>query len=57
MLINRKAVKDFALSMAAGRSHKFERVGRPFYDQCEGAMKAFIREYVRRLPSKGKTIK
>ena len=57
MLINRKAVKDFALSMAAGRSHKFERVGRPFYDQCEGAMKAFIREYIRRLPSKGKTIK
>ena len=56
MLINRKAVKDFALSMAAGRSHKFERVGRPFYDQCEGTLKAFIREYVKRLPFKGKTI-
>ncbi len=57
MLINRKAGKDFALLTASGRAHKFERVGRPFYDQCEGALKAFIRAYVTRLPSKGKTIK
>ena len=57
MLINKRAVKDFALSMASGRAHKFERVGRPFFDQCEGSLKAFIREYVKRLPSKGKTIK
>ncbi len=57
MLINRKAVKDFALAMAEGRAHRFERVGRPFFDQCEAALKAFIREYVKRLPSKGKTIK
>ena len=56
MLINKKAVKSFALAMAESRTHKFERVGRPFYDQCEGALKAFIRDYVKRLPSKGKTI-
>jgi hypothetical protein len=56
MLINKKAVKNFALAMAEGRAHKFERVGRPFYDACEGALKAFIREHVKRLPSKGKTI-
>ena len=56
MLINKKAVKNFALAMAHGRAHKFERVGSPFYDQCEGALKSFIRDYVKRLPSKGKTI-
>ena len=56
MLINKKAVKTFALAKAAGRAHKFELVGRPFYDQCEGALKSFIRDYVKRLPSKGKTI-
>jgi len=55
-LINRKHVKEFALEMAKGRTHKFTRVGGDFLLQCEGNLKAFIRTYVHRLPSKGKTI-
>ena len=56
MLVNKKAVKSFALSMPTTRSHKFNRVGADFYVTCEGAMKAFIRGYLKSLPSKGKTI-
>ena len=56
MLINRKKVKEFALAMAQNRSHKFTRVGSDFTAKCEGCLKEFIRNYVHRLPSKGKTI-
>ncbi len=56
MLINKKKVKEFALEMAIGRAHKFTRVGGDFLLKCEGHLKAFIREQVHRLPSKGKTI-
>ncbi len=56
MLINRKKVKEFALEMAKGRAHKFTRVGGDFFIKCEGQLKEFIRNYVHRLPSKGKTI-
>ena len=56
MLINRKKVKEFALAMAQSRSHKFTRVGSDFTAKCEGCLKEFIRNYVHRLPSKGKTI-
>lgn len=55
-LISRKHVKAFALSMAANRAHKFTRVGGAFFILCEGQLKEFIRGYVQRLPSKGKTI-
>ncbi len=55
-LINKTRVKQFALEMAKGRTHKFTRVGGDFLLVCEGNMKEFIRNYVRRLPSKGKTI-
>jgi hypothetical protein len=55
-LINRTHVKAFALSMAAHRAHRFTRVGGDFLLKCEGQLKAFIRTYVERLPSKGKTI-
>ena len=56
-LINRSRVKVFALEMAKeNRHHKFTRVGADFYLKCEGNLKEFIRNYVRRLPSKGKTI-
>lgn len=55
-LINKKHVKEFALEMAKGRAHKFSRVGSGFLAQCEGNLKNFIRDYVHRLPSKGKTI-
>ena len=56
MLINRKKVKEFALEMAKGRAHKFTRVGGGFLIKCEGHVKSFVRDYVHRLPSKGKTI-
>lgn len=56
MLINRKKVKEFALEMAKSRAHKFTRVGSEFLIKCEANLKEFIRNSVRRLPSKGKTI-
>jgi hypothetical protein len=56
VLINKKHVKEFALEMAKDRAHKFSRVGNDFLQKCEGNLKEFIRGYVRRLPSKGKTI-
>jgi hypothetical protein len=56
MLINKKHVKLFALEMAKGRAHEFTRVGGDFLIKCEANLKEFVRGYVRRLPSKGKTI-
>jgi hypothetical protein len=56
MLINRKQVKAFAIEMAKGRAHTFTRVGGDFLLKCESQLKEFIRGYVRRLPSNGKTI-
>ena len=35
---------------------KTTRVGEPFYLRCEANLRAFIHNYVRQLPSKGKTI-
>jgi hypothetical protein len=55
-LISRKHVKAFALTMAEKRFHRFTRVGGDFYIKCEVDLKEFIRSYVGRLPSKGKTI-
>jgi hypothetical protein len=55
-LISRKHVKDFALAVASHRSHKFTRVGGEFFIKAEANLKEFIRSYVQRLPSKGKTI-
>ena len=57
MLINRKKVKDFALEMAKHRAHKFTRVGGEFLVKCEGNLRAFIRNHIHSLPSKGKTIR
>ena len=55
-LVNKKHVKQFALDMAKSRAHKFTRVGGEFLIKCEANLKEFIRRYVQRLPSKGKTI-
>ena len=55
-LISRKHVKDFALAMAKNRTHQFTRVGGEFFIKVESNVKEFIRNYVRSLPSKGKTI-
>lgn len=56
VLINKKGVKQFALAAAKNRSHRFTRVGAEFFVHCEANLKAFIRNHVQRLPSKGKTI-
>lgn len=55
-LISKKHVKLFALAMAEKRAQKFTRVGGEFYVKCEASLKQFIRDYVHRLPSVGKTI-
>ena len=55
-LINRARVKQFALAVAEKRTHRFTRVGDDFFLKCEASTKEFIRQYVNRLPSKGKTI-
>jgi len=56
-LINRRKVKEFTLEMAKSRAHKFTRVSSEFYVTCEAHLKIFIRGYVQRHPSVGKTIK
>ena len=56
-LISKKHVKAFALEMAKARAHKFTRVSGEFYIRCEGVMREFIRGYVHRQPSVGKTIR
>jgi hypothetical protein len=55
-LLNRKQVKLYALEQARQRAHKFTRVGGDFYLKCEAHLRAFIGQYIHRLPSKGKTI-
>lgn len=55
-LLNKRRVKAFTLEMARSRAHKFTRVGSDFYLKCEANLRSFIRAYVQRLPSKGKTI-
>lgn len=55
-LISRKQVKDFALTVAGQRAHKFTRVGGEFFIKVDSTVKEFIRNYVRSLPSKGKMI-
>jgi hypothetical protein len=56
-LINRKAVKGYAIKVAAERHHSFTRVGEEFLDKAEGFLRQFIRGHISRLPSKGATIK
>ena len=56
-LLNRKQVKQFTLEMAKTRAHKFTRVGNEFYLTCQAHLRNFIRSYVQRHPSVGKTIK
>jgi acyl-[acyl carrier protein]--UDP-N-acetylglucosamine O-acyltransferase len=55
-LINRKYVKQYALSVAAHRAHQFTRVGSDFFIKVDAQVRAFIADYVKHLPSKGKTI-
>ena len=56
LLIKRRQVRQFSLESAKVRAHRFTRVSGKFLFTCEAHLKEFIRAYVRRLPSKGKTI-
>lgn len=56
-MLNRSKVKQFTMTMAEKRAHKFTRVGGEFFVRCEVNLKAFIRDQVHRHPSVGKTIK
>jgi len=56
-LINKRAVKRYAMKVAADRHHRYTRISLEFYDKVEGFLRQFIRDHVHRLPSKGRTIK
>lgn len=56
MLVNKQAVKRFALDASAVRHHKFTRVSDEFVVRMEGIVRKSIKEHVHRLPSVGKTI-
>ena len=56
-MLNRSKVKQFTMTMAEQRAHKFTRVGSEFFVRCEVQLKNFIRDQVHRHPSIGKTIK
>ncbi len=55
-MLNKRQVRLFTLTQAQQRAHKFTRVGSDFYVKCEATLREFIRNYIHRLPSKGKTI-
>lgn len=57
MIINKRLAREYALSCASKRAHKFTRVGRSFYTMCDTALRNEIATYIHSLPSKGKTIK
>jgi len=56
-LVNRRRLKAFALEVANARAHKFSRVAESFCHICEANLRQFIKSYIHRLPSKGKTIR
>jgi hypothetical protein len=56
-LLNQRQVREFTLTQAKQRAHKFTRVGNEFYVRCEANLREFIRNSIHRLPSVGKTIK
>jgi len=56
-LLNKRQVRELALTLAKQRAHKFTRVGGDFYVKCEANLREFIRNSIHRLPSVGKTIK
>lgn len=57
MLINKKAVKDFTLDYCKQYRPKFTRVSKDYLMNIDHILQIKIGEYVRSLPSVGKTIK
>ena len=60
-LINRKAVREFALECASGRyyadNRRFIRVSEDFLIYVDGLLRNKIRQHVETLPSVGRTIR
>ena len=56
-LINRSHVRQYILDHASKtRAHPWDRVAGSIFIEAEAHLKAFLRERVRQMPSKGKTI-
>jgi len=55
-LLNKKAVKEFALHVASQRYHKCTRVSQEFLDMVEASVRVTIITYVEKRPSKGVTL-
>lgn len=55
-LLNRKAVKEYALECSEVREKDFTRVSKDFIDALEYRIKELVRDSVRNHPTKGKTI-
>lgn len=56
LLINKAAVKKFALEIAKLRYHKFTRVSQQFLDDMDALVRTAIRNRVAGAPSKGQTL-
>lgn len=57
LLINKKAVKKFALTWTKGnRYHPFTRVSKEFLLTMDAQLRNIITTHISGLPSKGKTI-
>ena len=57
MLINKKAVKEYALVCAKSSRPRFTRISKEFYIIADSKMRTWIADYLHRLPSVGKTTK
>jgi hypothetical protein len=55
-LVNRRRLRRYALDAAGQRHHRFTRVGEEFYQTADAHLRAWVRDYIHGLPSKGKTI-
>ena len=56
-LLNKKAVKTFALSIGQERYHKFTRVSAELFVEVESVVREYLKRKIESLPSVGKTIK
>lgn len=57
IIINETRLRNFALSCAEQRAHRFERVSKEFIERMDARLKAMVADEIKRLPSKGKTIR
>jgi hypothetical protein len=55
-LINRSRLRRYALDAAGQRAHRFTRVSDKFHQKADAHLRAWVRDYIQQLPSKGKTI-